>query len=710
MSTYGETRYLKLVFTNWDSLVLLVLLPFVYVAGRFMFRTYYRFVIPDFKVYEALVERDNKAVAVAFAGFETAIGLVTWGALAGLTDSRPEQNLWQGIVWVLFGMLFLVAAVVINDKVYWGGRKVVACIDDGNIAAGVATGGSYVAAGMVALYTCGGGGPRFDENVASAFLFFALCQIEFLALLFIMEFGFRGYVGNLRDSVMEGNIAIGVLVGGCNVAMAIVATNPLKKGEELVAFFVWFALVLVAFFIFALFSRFVLLYKLPVQDEIKRNNWGLTGVIVAALLLFSVACLSFLSGSCSYTLAVSVRLRERLISTSQYQEIFRWANALRIGGILFYVFVAKLIFAIPHIAMQRRSHVQSASAAVNDDAKSAGEEVYHRTFFESLHLYLQVPERYNQRKKRQMEEGSGIFREMASRQGSDIAESSTMLTRQMSIGSVAPKTMPPPDMSSVAKTRAVAFMGYLVSIGIMIRAAFVITNSPAQSNWEIVQYSCYWLALGIVLQHIGYYLQRFLLWGRFPPASEHNLAASIIDAAVYVTVGLQVGSNLVKNSEPGPFNIASDTSSALIFFGCQLVLVAAAGYVHRLATKFDDVQCLADGNVAAAICNGSTMIATGVLASVPPARTDEILTLVTFFCVALLVLELMRFTVLNKLIMVSQDLDKEIMTDHNWGAALTEGAIMITMAYCLTAFLREICQTSGIPTVGNSTVVPTPSP
>jgi biopolymer transport protein ExbB len=54
------------------------------------------------------------------------------------------------------------------------------------------------------------------------------------------------------------------------------------------------------------------------------------------------------------------------------------------------------------------------------------------------------------------------------------------------------------------------------------------------------------------------------------------LASSIIDACAYVAVALQVGSNLVKNQEPGNFDWLSDTAGTLIFFAVQMVLLTIA--------------------------------------------------------------------------------------------------------------------------------------
>jgi uncharacterized membrane protein YjfL (UPF0719 family) len=243
----------------------------------------------------------------------------------------------------------------------------------------------------------------------------------------------------------------------------------------------------------------------------------------------------------------------------------------------------------------------------------------------------------------------------------------------------------------VSLPRAVAYSGYVVSVGVLLRSSFMITNGSKQPDADVITYSLYWLAIGAILQHVGYYGQRLLLWGRNAPSSESNLAAGIIDMSMYISMALQVGSNLLRNGENGSFDIPTETVDSIIYFLIQMALLALAGWAYRLVTKFDDVSAIRSGNVAVAVCNGMTTVAFAVLAQQPTTRTQEIVSLIVFFVVGVIVLQINRATLINKLIMVSQDLDKEIIEDRNWGAALTEGTITILLAQCYCTFLREIC-------------------
>ena len=56
----------------------------------------------------------------------------------------------------------------------------------------------------------------------------------------------------------------------------------------------------------------------------------------------------------------------------------------------------------------------------------------------------------------------------------------------------------------VSLPRAVAYSGYVVSIGVLLRSSFMITNGSKQPDVDVITYSLYWLALGAVLQHVGY--------------------------------------------------------------------------------------------------------------------------------------------------------------------------------------------------------------
>lgn len=667
---YFDVTYLTLVFTLWESLVYIVLLPLGFAFGRVLFGRYLSLKVPQFSLSKALVEKDNKAVAIAFSGFEVAMGLVMWGGISDQDKDNSALNLAGGLAWTAMGFVFLMLAVVINDLGLWFGHPVLESIENGNIAAGYSVAASYIAAGQVALYTISGGGKMdWGAQIGSAVLFFVLCQLWFVASFYITMMVFSRF-GWLKEEIIKGNVATGLVSAFVIVSSALLATNSLKKTEELLAFAVWSILGQGLLMLVSFFVDFVLLHKIDTSGEIKgQQHWGVALVLGACMLAFATALTGILEGSCAYTLAQFTTFGERLTMTSATQNLFRWSNAIRVAGIFIYMFVSKAIYALPHIFCYER-----------DDAAI---EESKATFFEALTDFLRVPPRYKKRLQRRLQE---MDAEMSDKQ-QGVAE--TLVMSQRTNTSLV--LCEDDDVGRVARTRAVTYAGYVISIGVMVRSCYLITNGASQSGSDQLMYGCFWIAVGAMLQHAGYYVQRFVLWGCDAPSSEYNLAASIVDAALYVTVGLQIGSNLVKNGQGGEFDLSQDVTDVAIFFSLQMALIAIAGHLYRFITKFDDKAGILEGNVAVAVCNAGTMLATGVLASAPTQRTDEILTLLVFFVLGVIILQVVRLVIVDKVIMPSQELDQEIIRDHNWGAALCEGVISVMMAACMESFLRELC-------------------
>ena len=736
MDAYIETQYFVRTLTTWESGVFLLLLPFGFLFGRLTFGLYVKAFVPDFSVHVALVERDNKAVAVGFAGFEAAIGLVMWGALSDL-DQNNVTNLYSAIVWCFIGFLFLLLAAFINDQISWRGLRIAPAMHEGNIAAGVVAAGSYIAAGFVSLYTIGGGVDKWGEAIGSAVLYFVLCQLEFTAFLYIVRF----VMGRILDKdvmqlVVERNLAAGVYISLANIALAIIATNPLKNTEELLAFVVWFVLACPILLLFTVFANYVILSGIDVQSEFEKGRWACAAVLGSTIIATSLSILGFMEGSCSYTAAKTTTLAERLVTTNNTMLLLRWPNLVLLGCVFLYTGVSKIVFSLPHILFPVKSRsIRDVDPEDIAALKEVEAEAKSKGMLGMIRNFLKIPAKYRlaaERKRRQLDLAGGptvqalnppslapnttsgigtadpydVLAHVAASDAAALGPSaSTQFFDNLARASG--------DVEMISLPRAVAYCGYVVSIGILIRSSFSITNGSGQPTLDIIFYSLYWLALGAIMQHVGYYGQRAVLWGRDAPSSETNLAAAIIDMCTYIGVAMQVGSNLLRNGEAGQFDIANETIGSVIFFLIQMALLAIAGWVYRLITKFDDVSAIRSGNTAVAVCNGLTSIAFAALAMQPTTRTQELLSLCGFFIIGVIVLQVNRATLINKLIMVSQDLDKEIIDDRNWGAALTEGAITVLLAYSYGTFLREVCLPPVTLIMGNvtatNTLAPTPT-
>lgn len=718
------TSYIQHYYSYWESLVFIVLIPLGFALGRPLFSLYYKMQIPDFSLHVELVERDNKAVAVAFTGFEVGMGLVMWGALSDLGDDHGT-NVWSVIVWTLIGIVFLMIAVALNDHVVLRNMGPVKQVQQGNVAAAFAVAGNYIAAGLVSLYTIGGGDSNWGDNIASAVLFFVLCQIEFVVCHIVIDVVYRRY-GSLNELVKEQNAAAGTLIFLSRIALGILALNPLRASGELVAYISWFGCSLIALPLFDLFVHHVVLYKIDGVEEFKNGNWGIACVQGAALFGASIAALAFLAQTCNNSAVKGLALSSRLTLLDQTYHLFSWNNLVCFVAIMLYIAVSKVIFAVPHIIAGTGNADESCLESVTGFLRAS-------TNFRDRIVTIMAKKPTPAKVRRMMETlikakkaaGAGAVGPRA--EGQDAAPQSAVPEegsemRQTSVQSAdlgVPRVVSKPPQGydapggqllpailgteplvpgqsfeqpgKISASRCVSYSGYLISIGILVRSAYFASNSPSESGGYVLFYSMYWCTIGIILQHLGYFLMRLLLWGRKAPTSQSNLASGLIDGCMYITIGLQVGANLNGNNAPGPFDLGNDTATVLLFFVFQLTCIAIAGKIFQFTTKFDDVKCVADGNVAAALANGLYLLAAGVLSAQMATRSVEFVAFLAFFFPAQFITHLVRVFVVEKIIMVNSDLDTEILRDKNWGASLTSGSIAVLLSACLTSFLREIC-------------------
>lgn len=702
MDEFIDTTFVVHIYSFWESLVFLALLPAGFFLGKVLFDAYYRFQVPHFELNEQLVEKDNKATAIAFAGFEAGIGLIMWGAISDLTSTDHVTNMWSAIVWFFIGLFFYMIAVIANDKGMLRALTIVPEIERGNIAAGLCVAGNYFAAGLVSLYTIGGGGNNWGDNIGSAFLFFVLCQIEFFVFYYVIRFALRRY-GAIDTHIRAGNVAIGTVECLCRVAMSIMATNPLRTTEELVAFFVWFACSCVVVILFEFFAFHWLLSNATiVEDVVKYNNWGAALVQGSALVMFCISCMSFLPGQCRLTstaAAGATTLRDRLTTTDYTTKyLFRWPNAIFLIYIFVYLIAAKYIFAMPGIFHRLIDPKRTTSIPWGSAFRN----------------YLRRPRRNRRTNEPEVVITSQSFHPGGGPAGAAVAREFEDLddllgdgknsdNGEMRAAAAPPAYITPSqeaelqmtaknDSGRISISRAASFSGYLISIGIMLRSSIAVTNMPDISASSMLLYTFYWISLGLLMQHAGYFIQRFLLWGRTHPVSGSTDAAGILDGCIYIVVAMQVGSNLMGNNEPGPFNLTQDTSVTLSFFVLQMLCVTIAGKVFQFMTSFDDIKAVVeDDNVAVATANGLGLIAAGILTQEIGARTVEMAALFAFFVPALIVSHLNRKFLVDKVIMFSRSLDEELDKDRNWGAALVSGVISCLLCACMTSFAREIC-------------------
>ncbi len=165
---------------------------------------------------------DNRATAMTEAGAALAVFLVGAGVVKNCVhgESIATDAMWCA-VFAILGLVLLELTGFLGQRVLLK-RRLAASLERGNVAAGLAAGGHYVATGVLTARAVAGTDLR---GVALSLVFFALAQIAHQAVVA----GFR-FVTSYDDSEqIEGdNSAAAISYAGISIAVAIVIGRALE--------------------------------------------------------------------------------------------------------------------------------------------------------------------------------------------------------------------------------------------------------------------------------------------------------------------------------------------------------------------------------------------------------------------------------------------------------------------------------------------------
>lgn len=229
-----------------------------------------------------------------------------------------------------------------------------------------------------------------------------------------------------------------------------------------------------------------------------------------------------------------------------------------------------------------------------------------------------------------------------------------------------------------------AVAGYLFGV---LWTITVLLGAPGRGWWQDILDVVIYGGLGIVLlTGVALGSCRFFLGLHVREQLEaHNVAAAIVVAGVYVATSLTYSGAL--DGEGGGFGVL-----LLFFILGQLVLLGIT-YVFRWLTGYDDVQEIADGNIAAALALAGLLIAVGIVVGQAASGAFvgllgslgdfllAIIVIVAFYPVRQLVVQGLilggRFSWRGIL------LDSEIAQDKNVAAGLLEATTYLSTALFL---------------------------
>ncbi len=270
---YFSVEYLAPVDYLHGFAYLLTILVLLYI-GKVLF-----LLAAPYKLNHELTEKDNKAVAVSFAGYMFGLGMILQGVLAG----EPQDVIWKDVAitaaWGAIGMILLLIAQKVNDKIIFAAfsnRKELA--EDQNVGLGAAEAGSFIGTALMVRACVTGEGYGWESGLVGMGLFFVCGQIAFVGFSqvyqMITHFDFK------KELEEKDNPAIGVSFGLSLVAFGNLLAGSILNSDSIPFFAIWAVSGAIALAVSRIVLDKFILPGAKLDEEIHRDhNWG------AALLI-----------------------------------------------------------------------------------------------------------------------------------------------------------------------------------------------------------------------------------------------------------------------------------------------------------------------------------------------------------------------------------------------------------------------------------------
>lgn len=644
----GNTDAVVDFFSHWESLLFLVWIPLVFLAGRYIFRIPYWLHDRTFSLKDQLTTVDNKACATSFAAFCFSLGLILQGAFSDpLQDSGT--NVYTAIIWSCIGIVYLMLSQFLNDLLLHRKINYQEQILKQNLAVGILNAGMLVSSAIIARYTIAGKVVVWWESLASSAILWCITQLFFVAFIQLYDVITVGV--DEQEELLKGNNAVGVSLAMSTVACAILLSSPIEVSESIVALVIWFALAVVLLLFFKFIARVFLAPNELVEEGGRPSNAAVSSIEGATLLFVSLGLRSLITyRGC----AVDTRpWTARIVDVDFAMSIFTYYNIAFPFIIFAYLLVTRATFSLPHLFRYLRRG--------------------NRSVIEAIQSYLD----------RQI-----VYAADAAVAQQELAEKPTDALSGVNQAATA--------VSRYSSSRSIAFAGFLVGNALVLRGALAGTVDSLANPGPTIAYMLFWLMFGAAVLAINNLLITLFLWRRVTRRRDDNASTAVIEAFAYFTSGLNVGGALMSlqgaetHGGGQTFDWGNDLAVILLFSIMQQVAVILFGKLYQLITPYDDVAEVENDNFAAGWSSALIFVAFGVITSAPIQRTDSVALYWIYVVMAFLYVMLHRVFV-DKVILIGRALSDEITQDRNWGAALIEGCTAIGAAMALTSLLRAPC-------------------
>lgn len=245
-----------------------------------------------YNLTEELTKHDNKAVAVATAGYIFGVLTIIRGVM--ISGGNPYATVWRDLlsvaIWTVISLSLLLASAWINRKFLLNRFEVhQELIRDRNVGTGAVLAGTYIGtAFIVSASISGSTAGGFIIEIIDSLVYFVIGQLGFIGLGAIYQ-RICGY--NVHDEIERDNEGAGIAFGATLVALAILISGQIRRDDSLVTLAVWIPISLLVLLGSRWLVDLIILPNARIHEEIARDrNWGValiegaTAIGIALLL------------------------------------------------------------------------------------------------------------------------------------------------------------------------------------------------------------------------------------------------------------------------------------------------------------------------------------------------------------------------------------------------------------------------------------------
>ncbi len=241
-----------------------------------------------------LADHDNPAYGVSLAGVVLAITIMMTGVLYGDASYNLANELISVLAYGALGIVLILAANFVFDKVSMPSLSINESIKQGNLAAGLVNAGNVVATAVIIRAVMIWSGLDGMQGLIAIIIGFILSQLVLsLASMYRIKLFNAFNKHSFQDSIRSGNLAVAWRFTGfrIGVALAITAASglvPPMHGEFIQPMVLWTVVSLAMLVLVSTLSVIadkVILSGIDIRDEVDSQSNVAIGVVQCVVVV-----------------------------------------------------------------------------------------------------------------------------------------------------------------------------------------------------------------------------------------------------------------------------------------------------------------------------------------------------------------------------------------------------------------------------------------